>query len=381
MPSAEILAIGTELLLGQSLDTNTRFIAQKLQELGIDLFRTMIVGDNEERISRAIQEALSRADILITSGGLGPTVDDPTRNAVALATERKLEFKPELWEEIRNRFKRMNREPTENNRRQAFLPVGALAIQNPVGTAPAIVIQMGEKTIACLPGVPHEMKYILENSILPLLQKKYDLHEMIISLVLHASGLGESQIDELVADLEQQENPTLGLLAHHGQIDLRVTVKANDRALAERILQEQASLIRRRLGDAIYGEGDVDLPGFTAGRLHACGLELNIMESGLQGELIGKLKEIGIPIHASKVIDHSLTLPDLEKRCRSSLLDDKSGCTLGVTFQTEAERRHLGMVLLKQSDSYTSERYFGDNQSAALPWIVNIVLDFIRRHL
>jgi nicotinamide-nucleotide amidase len=308
-------------------------------------------------------------------------VDDPTRNAVALATGRKLEFKPELWEEIKDRFKRMDRTPTENNRRQAFLPVGALAVKNPVGTAPAFIIPMGEKTIACLPGVPHEMKFILENSVLSFLQEKYDLHDVIQSLVLHTSGLGESQIDELVADLEQQENPTLGLLAHHGQIDLRITVKANDRIHAEKILQGQAGLVRARLGDAIFGEGEEDLPGFTAQRLHVRGMRMNVIESGLHGELVERFKEIGIPIHEFRIIDQSLNLSLLEKRCRSSFHEAKFDCTLGVTFTTEGERRYLGMVLLNQPESYSSERYFGDNQSTALPWIVTIVLDFVRRHI
>ena len=142
MPTAEIITIGTELLLGETADTNTRFIAQTLRGLGLDLFRTQTVGDNTGRIAEAVETALQRADIVITTGGLGPTVDDPTRQAIADATGTTLEFHPELWEQIVARIARYGRTPTENQKRQAFIPKGAIIIENPVGTAPAFIVEI-----------------------------------------------------------------------------------------------------------------------------------------------------------------------------------------------------------------------------------------------
>ena len=140
MPSAEILTIGTELLLGETIDTNSNFLARSLRDAGIDLFRLTTVGDNTKRIAQAIQESLERCDIVLTTGGLGPTIDDPTRDAVALALGVKPEFHPELWDQIKSRFQKLGRIPTENNRRQAYIPEGAVAIENPVGTAPIFII-------------------------------------------------------------------------------------------------------------------------------------------------------------------------------------------------------------------------------------------------
>lgn len=141
MPSAEIITIGTEILLGEIVDTNTRFLARALRGLGVDLFRTVTIGDNAQRIAEAIQDSLRRADIVITTGGLGPTVDDPTREAVARAAGVETEFREELWEQVKAVIARYGRTPGENQKRQAVVPRGAIAIQNPVGTAPAFIVE------------------------------------------------------------------------------------------------------------------------------------------------------------------------------------------------------------------------------------------------
>ncbi len=142
MPTAEIIAIGTELLLGETADTNTRFVARVLRSLGIDLFRTQTIGDNADRIAETVRQALERADIVITTGGLGPTVDDPTRQAIADSVGVPLEFHPELWEQITARIARYGRTPTENQKRQAYIPKNAIVIENPVGTAPAFIVNV-----------------------------------------------------------------------------------------------------------------------------------------------------------------------------------------------------------------------------------------------
>ena len=195
MPVAEIIAIGTELLLGEIQDTNTKHLARTLRDKGIDIFRATLVGDNSARIANLIREAASRSDIILTTGGLGPTVDDPTREAAALAMGVPAEFNSDLWQQVEARFQRMGRLPTENNRRQAFLPHGALAIENPVGTAPAFYGTVGQALLICLPGVPREMEFLLENAVLPLLEERFNLNETIRALVLHCAGVGESQVD------------------------------------------------------------------------------------------------------------------------------------------------------------------------------------------
>ena len=238
MPTAEIITIGTELLLGEIQDTNTRYLARLLRDCGIDLYRTMTVGDNEKRISQALQEALLRSNIIITTGGLGPTVDDPTRQAIALALGVELEFQPHLWEQILDRFKRYGRAPGENNKRQAFIPHGAIPVENPVGTAPAFIFEKGDRSVIALPGVPREMEYLTVNVVLPYLRDHFHLREVIKARVLHTASIGESQVDELVGDLELLSNPTVGLLAHPGQVDIRVTAKAPSFEEAERMISE-----------------------------------------------------------------------------------------------------------------------------------------------
>src|SRR5512146_2801623 len=171
MPTAEIITIGTELLLGEIQDTNTSYMARGLRDMGVDLYRTTTVGDNQERIAQVIREALTRCQIIVTTGGLGPTVDDPTRQAVALALGVELEYRPELWEQISNRIlHRYGRQPSANNMRQAWIPAGTIPVGNPVGTAPSFICEIGESCIASLPGVPREMEYLFQNALVPYLK-------------------------------------------------------------------------------------------------------------------------------------------------------------------------------------------------------------------
>src|SRR5919109_1871946 len=178
MPSAEIITIGTEILLGEIVDTNTRYIARTLRGMGVNIYRTITIGDNVERIAEAINHSMQRAEIVITTGGLGPTVDDPTREAVAKAAGVELEFREDLWAQVVAIISRYGREPSENQKRQAHIPKGSIAIPNPVGTAPCFIVEnsplpMGEadegvgvkeSVVISLPGVPNEMEHILHES-------------------------------------------------------------------------------------------------------------------------------------------------------------------------------------------------------------------------
>ena len=289
MPSAEIITIGTEILLGEILDTNTQYIARKLRNLGINLFRMSSVGDNIQRIAQEIEQALLRCEIVLTTGGLGPTVDDPTRQAVALAVGSDIEFHPELWEQIQERFSRFHQNPTENNKRQAYLPHGAEAIENPVGTAPAFFFKINEKVIICLPGVPREMEYLFDHAVSPFLIRQYQLQGIIKSLILHTVGIGESRIDDLIGDLEVLNNPTVGLSAHSGQVDIRITAKANSSAEADILIESVEHDIRNRIGEWIYGIDEETLEEKILEKLRSRGWTLSVVEFGLDGHLIRKV--------------------------------------------------------------------------------------------
>jgi nicotinamide-nucleotide amidase len=259
MSVAEIITIGTELLLGEIQDTNTSYIARTLNSSGIDIFHASIIGDNEIRIAEEIQAALLRADIVITTGGLGPTIDDPTRNAVALAFNRETERRQELWDQIYARFKAYGRNPSENNKRQAYIPKGAVAISNPVGTAPAFYIEDNNKIVFSLPGVPSEMKTLLHSDVLPIIKEKFPIESAIVIRTIHSAGIGESSVDELVSDMEKMCNPTVGLAAHPGQVDIRITAKANNRELAWQLIIPVEEKVKQLLGSYVFGEDEMTL--------------------------------------------------------------------------------------------------------------------------
>jgi Predicted nucleotide-utilizing enzyme related to molybdopterin-biosynthesis enzyme MoeA len=232
-----------------------------------------------------------RADIVITTGGLGPTVDDPTRQAVANVFNVNLVYKEELWEQILERFSRYNRTPTENNKRQAFIPSNSVAIPNPVGTAPAFYVELGVKTIISLPGVPREMEYLMNNFVVEYLKHRYNLRdEIILPWVIHTISKGESSIDEIIGEMETLSNPTVGLLAHPGQTDIRVTAKASSAAEAEEMMQPVLQEIRKKLKDYIYGENETTLEEAVAEMLNQSQTCVSIIESGTKGEVFRNLK-------------------------------------------------------------------------------------------
>jgi competence/damage-inducible protein CinA-like protein len=288
MPTSEIITIGTEILLGEIVDTNARHIALTLRDYGIDIYRKTSVGDNVERIAAAIRSALEFADIVITTGGLGPTVDDPTREAVARAFGVETEFREELWQEVIDRFARFDRVPSENNRRQAYLPAGAEAISNPVGTAPAFLYPLDGKVVFSLPGVPREMEHLLEHAVIPELGRRFKLDSVLVVRLLRTTGAGESQIDEKIGDLEALGNPTVGLAAHSGQVDVRITAKAASASAARTLIAPVETEIRDRLGPWIFGV-DGDTLASAAGRhLAERSWTYSLLEAGIGGRLLGE---------------------------------------------------------------------------------------------
>jgi len=253
VPIVEIINIGTELLLGDIQDTNSRFIAQHLKKAGYDLYRISTVGDNKDRIAALVREASQRADILITTGGLGPTVDDPTRDAVAAAFGLPLVFHNSLWEQIQNRFAARGMTPSENNRKQALLPQSAMPIENKYGTAPGFILPHGEKFIICLQGVPQEMEHLLIEDVIPFLQKNLSPAHVLVAKTLHTIGIGESTLDEKIGALEELPNPTVGLLAKSGKVDIRIVASASTAAEAADMVAQVERQIRDRVAEYIFG--------------------------------------------------------------------------------------------------------------------------------
>ncbi|NLX10031.1 MAG: CinA family nicotinamide mononucleotide deamidase-related protein [Chloroflexi bacterium] len=305
----EVISIGTELLLGEIVDTNSAYIARQMRDIGVNIFSLTTVGDNRERIAEAIRTSLQRADVVITTGGLGPTVDDMTRQAVADATDRDLEFRPELLEQIAERFRQMGSQMSENNRVQAYIPAGAIPVYNRLGTAPCYIVESEDGIIISLPGVPREMKDILAVSVIPYLREKLGGRGIIKALVLRTAGIGESQIDAQISDMEAWSNPTVGLAAHTGQTDIRITARADTEAEADAMIAQVEGLIRERLGQYIYGVNKEQLEDAFMRALRERGLKLAISYNGPQGELLAqRLREVG----ATDVIVAELYESELE---------------------------------------------------------------------
>lgn len=288
---AEIVTIGTELLLGEIDDTNATYLARKLSEIGVDLFYRTTVGDNEQRIAEVIGQALDRVDVVITTGGLGPTVDDKTREAVAAAAGVPLEFNDALYQQIEERFRQFNVAMSENNRQQAFVPSGAIAIRNPVGTAPIFALETPRGTVIVLPGVPREMQHLMEHEIIPYLQDRTEAPAVIRSLVLRTAGIGESQVDDRIGDLMRNANPTVGLAAHAGQTDVRVTAKASSPAEADAMIAVMVEELRKRLGSWIYGTGETLIEAAVARLLAEQDATVAIAEVGTAALLGQRLTE------------------------------------------------------------------------------------------
>ena len=287
---AEIVTVGSELLLGQIVDSNSAFIARQLAAIGLDLHFKTTVGDNLGRLTEVLKQALSRSEVVITTGGIGPTADDVTREAVAEATGCPLEFSASLMAEIEAFFRARGMSPSPSNQKQAHLPRGALAISNPVGTAPGFILPIATRVIVTLPGVPREMEHLLTTQVVPYLKERYRLSGVIRSRILKVCGLGESRIGETLRDfMETGANPTVGTMAHLGQVDIRIAAKADTVEKAMELIAPVEADVRRRLGDLVFGADEETLEGVVVQRLLARRWWLGSIEVGAAGLLGSRL--------------------------------------------------------------------------------------------
>jgi nicotinamide-nucleotide amidase len=292
---AEIVMIGTELLLGEIVDTNANRLAKALREIGLNLFYKTTVGDNEARITDVLNQALDRSDVIITSGGIGPTVDDVTRQAVANATGRKLVYSLELEAQVAARFRSIGRKMAENNKRQAYIPEGALPLSNPAGTAPCFLSEdrRGRGMVISLPGVPRELEYMMSKKVVPLLIEKMGGAKTTKIRILRTCAVGESNVDRAIADLMTTTNPTIGLAAHAGQTDVRITARADTEADAEALIAPLEAEVRQRLGVAVYGVEKETVPEAIGRLLTKKKLRLGVIDTLSGGLLTQDLIDAG----------------------------------------------------------------------------------------
>jgi nicotinamide-nucleotide amidase len=281
---AEIVVIGTELLLGQIIDTNAAYLAQQLSSIGVNLYYKSTVGDNKGRLVEVLKLASGRSDIVITTGGIGPTLDDMTRESVAEVLKIPLELQPHLLAQIKAM---MGSRYTENNARQAYIPAGARPIENPVGTAPGFIAPTPRGgVIVSLPGVPSELRYLTEHVVMPYFKERFQIAAVIVSRTLKCMGLTESYIDEALDDLiKAGSNPTIGLLAQMqlGEIHVRLTAKAADEPAAALLIEPLEVEVRQRLGKAVFGADDVEYEHVVAGLIRQRNLTIAVAEAGLTG--------------------------------------------------------------------------------------------------
>lgn len=277
---AEIIAVGSELLLGQITNTNAQFISKQLAEIGVNVYYHTAVGDNPERLKRAIQVAQERSNFIIFSGGLGPTKDDLTKETIASTLGKELVLNEEAFESIQEYFRKTGRDMSPNNRKQALVLEGSDVLVNRFGMAPGMFIQEGDTFYILLPGPPSELHPMFEHEAKPLISEKLGLKEKIVSVVLRFFGIGESQLETDLEDLiDAQTNPTIAPLAADGEVTLRLTAKHEDEKETERLLKETEAQILERVGEYFYGYGNTSLAFEASKALHEHGKTVAAAES------------------------------------------------------------------------------------------------------
>jgi len=288
---AEILAVGTELLMGQITNTNAQYISQKLNSIGIDVYYHSVVGDNSGRLKESLLNALNRCDLVIMAGGLGPTQDDLTKETVADVLEKKLVLHEESLERIKLFFDRMKREMTDNNIKQAYLPEGCTVIENNNGTAPGCIVEKDTKIVVMLPGPPKEMKPMLDDTVIPYLEQKSGYKT--VSKYLRVFGIGESQLEDRIMDLvDAQKEVTIATYAKEGQVTVRLTTKCKTYEEAIFKIKPVEEEIAGRLGDNLYSTEDEELEYVASKLLIEHGITISLAESCTGGMIASRLTDV-----------------------------------------------------------------------------------------
>lgn len=313
---AEILCVGTEILLGDILNTNAQYLSRRLAELGINVFHQTVVGDNPKRLEEAYRIAFNRADIVITTGGLGPTKDDLTKEIGSSFFNKELVLHVESMKKLEEHFLKTKRKMSENNKKQAYMPEGCIVLENNNGTAPGCIVEDDKKALILMPGPPREMKAMFEESVVPYL--KTLSKDILYSKVLRVLGVGESGAEALVSDIiENQTNPTIAPYAKEGEMIFRITVKAKTEEEAKELIKPMENKVRDILGDNIYAEGEKTIEEVLAELLIDKNLSLSVAESCTGGMVAARL----------------INYPGISKVFKEGL----------VTYTEEAKEKRLGV--------------------------------------
>ncbi|MDK2798416.1 MAG: nicotinamide-nucleotide amidase [Clostridiales bacterium] len=407
--NAEIIAVGTELLLGQILNTNAQFLSVELSNLGINVYFQTVVGDNQQRLKETFHTALKRADIVILTGGLGPTKDDLTKEIVAETLGLSLELHKESLDRIKTFFAAMHREMASNNEKQAYLPKGSIVLINNNGTAPGCIIEKDDKIVVMLPGPPKEMKPMFRESVYPYLRKKTS--NIIYSRVLRIFGIGESSLEQKLIDIiDNQNNPTVAPYAQEGEVTLRITAKCENEEAAEKLIVPVENEIRNRLGITVYGVGEESLEEVTAKLLMEKEITLATAESCTGGLLAEKITRIpgisksfitGVVTYsnASKIQLLGVSIDTLNQygavSAQTALemakgIRERSNTDIGISVTGIAgpgggsEEKPVGLVYIgmatRQKCWYSELRLIGNREKIRNITTLN-ALDMIRRYL
>jgi nicotinamide-nucleotide amidase len=406
----EVVAVGTELLLGQIVDTNSSWLGQRLALAGIDSYFQTKVGDNLGRIVAVLRLALDRSDAVIVCGGLGPTQDDITREAIAEVMGVPLERDPEVVEHIRGLFAARGRQMAENNARQADRPVGASFITNPRGTAPGLICPVGDKVVYAVPGVPHEMQTMADEAVIPDLQSRSGEQAAIVSRVLRTWGLAESQLAERVAPrLEELDRTpggaTIAFLASGIEgIKIRITAKAPTAEEATAMIEKEDAELRALLGTLVFGVDDETMEDAVGALMEEQGLSLSLAESMTGGLVASRVVNVAgsskwfkgsVVSYASEVKYDVLGVPEGPVVCEEAaiamaegaarvLKSDVALSVTGVAGPAEQEGQPVGTVWLGMTISGQSEAHHlwlpGDRDRIRQFATIS-VLDLLRRRL
>lgn len=404
---AEILCVGTELLMGQVLNTNTRFLAQGLAPMGIDLYYQLVVGDNPMRLEEAVKTSLSRSDILLLSGGLGPTEDDLTKETVAAAMDMgPLELVPEEWDKIVAYFARTGRVPSPNNRKQAMFPrEGCRILPNPKGTAPGCIFEKDGKTAILMPGPPRELIPMFQEQVAPYLASKSD--HRLYSRELRIFGMGEGAVEyALLPLIDGQTNPTLATYAETGEVKLRITARCQNESEGEKILTPYLERVRALLGDVVYSDEGKNLAQCCHEALIAQNKTLSCAESCTGGLLSSAF--IDLPGSSSYFLEGDVTYAETAKmvslgvrketltaytavsaQCAKEMAEgmrkrtqtDFALATTGYAGPDGIEVGHVFVALAADSGTQVKELHLTGDRSRIRQVTVLHALDILRRKL
>jgi nicotinamide-nucleotide amidase len=408
--NAEIVAIGTELLLGQNVDTNSSWLARQVALIGIDVFAFQAVGDNEKRIEGTLKLACERSQAVITTGGLGPTVDDVTRKVAGRLSQKSLVYHENLAKEIEDRFAKLNIPCPKVNLNQAFIPQGATLVPNPVGTAPGFIVKVGKAHLICLPGVPTEMKGMFEATVGPFLKTLSPTGNIIKSRVYRTTGINESLLNEKIVDVfENSKNPTVAVLANAEGVDIRLTAKAANEPEADLFLDGLGKTLTNRLPNFIYGWDKDNLETIIGRMLITRHWTVATAESCTGGLISHRLTQVpgssqyylgGWIVYANRLKSATLSVDPkvIEKKGAVSRevaeamarnAREKSGAEVGLSTTGIAGpsggsvEKPVGLVYIGLSDDQTTQTFeyrFSGNRETVKTKACQAALELLRRY-